>query len=164
MQYLCSCSNELAHMPVCCWGRRCWADWGKASSSQVKYAAFWFSDGSVVEYRLRVDHTLGCALVVTQHLCVFIKEVRGRNQTSLLSAVRPLHQQRGGAGQPPQGPRRPGGCEGRAEDAGRRPQRLVMMIPTTVCVQPCCCLLPVLMCFATCVKADMFLFLCCSLT
>lgn len=45
-------------MPVCCWGRRCWADWGKASSSQVKYAAFWFSDGSVVEYRLRVDHTV----------------------------------------------------------------------------------------------------------
>lgn len=34
--------------------------------------------------------------------------------------------------------------------------------PTTVCVRVCCCLLPALMCFTTCVQPDMFL--CCFLT
>lgn len=76
----------------------------------------------------------GRTLSVTWRLYISNKEVRGRDQTSLLGAVRPLHQQRGGAGQPPQDPRRSGGCEGRAEDAGRCPQRFVMMVPTTICL------------------------------
>lgn len=57
------------------------------------------------------------------------KDVRGRHQASLLGEVRPVHQQRGGSGQPAEGPGRPGGSEGRAEDADRRPRRFVMMIP-----------------------------------
>lgn len=76
----------------------------------------------------------GRTLSVTWRLYISTKEVRGRDQTSLLGAVRPLHQQCGGAGQPPQDPRRSGGCEGRAEDAGRCPQCFVMMVPTTICL------------------------------
>lgn len=71
---------------------------------------------------------------VTSLLYISPKEVRGRDQAALLGAVRPLHQQCGGAGQPPQDPRRPGGCEGRAEDAGRCPQCFVMMLPATICL------------------------------
>lgn len=95
-------------------------------------------------------------------LCLSTQEVRGRDQTSLLGAVRPLHQQRGGAGQPPQDPGRSGGCEGRAEDAGRCPQCFVVIVPHAICVRHCCCLLPPLLCSATCDKADSFLFLCCA--
>lgn len=57
------------------------------------------------------------------------QEVRGWNQASVLRALRSVHPQHRGSGQPPEGPGRPGEREGRAEGSGRRPQRSVMMGP-----------------------------------
>lgn len=59
--------------------------------------------------------------------CIFPKEVRGWYQTSLLGSVWSLHHQHRGAGQPTKNPGRPGGCEGWAEDASRRPQCSVLI-------------------------------------
>lgn len=96
-------------------GKRYRVDRGKVSSSQVKYVGFRFSYDTVDP---RVNPDAHFLPLVTRRLCISVKAVRGRDQTSLFGAVRPLHQQCGGAGQPPQDPRRPGGREGRAEDAG----------------------------------------------
>lgn len=92
----------------------------------------------------------GLTFYVLWPIYISAKEVRGRHQTSLLGAVRPIHQQHGGARQPAEDPRRPGGCEGWAEDAGWCPRCFVMIIPVWSVV-PLLLFGFSLLCFATCV-------------
>lgn len=96
---------------------------------------------------------------------IFHQGVRVRYQASLLREVWSVHQQRGGAGQPAEDPRRSGGPEGRAKDTDGCPQRFVMMAPRAATgLRPACCVV----CFLSAalwdvrrvIKTNVLIFLC----